>query len=223
MTQIILPMDGATLIPGSVEIAYPSGSPYQTVSVDPVFVGTTSRGDVYEYGDFSNLQSFLDFNGLPGFNPNNPTTDSNQVAIRYQFATDCDFISGSINHYSFQGLKNCGDSTNLETGETLPINIQGVNAGTTKIFDIEFSPTSSLIPNQSSTLQITATNLTTTLTDATDKVSLMLPMGVTYDANSSVAITPNSWTIMEPTISMSNGYQILQWQLPIGLLSLIHI
>ena len=95
--------------------------------------------------------------------------------------------------------------------------IQGVNAGTTKIFDIEFSPTSSLIPNQSSTLQITATNLTTTLTDATDKVSLMLPMGVTYDANSSVAITPNSWTIMEPTISMSNGYQILQWQLPIGL------
>ena len=216
-TQIIIPMDGVTIIPGSFEIAYPSGAPYQPVAIDPTFMGTSSRGDIYEYSDFSNLHTFLNLNGLPGFDPNNPTVDSNQVAIRYQFVTDCDFISGSINYYSFQGLKNCGDSTNYETGESLPININGVNGGSTKIFDVDFSAISTLIPNSSAALEITATNLTTTLSDNTDKVSLMLPMGVTYEANSSVAITPGSWTITEPTIEMTGGYQILKWDLPIGL------
>ena len=101
-SQIILPMQGATLVPGSVEIAYPSGAAYQPVAIDPVYTTTTSRGDIYEYSDFSNLSSYLDQNGLSGFDPLNPT-DSNEMRIRYKFVTDCDFLSGSISYYAFQG------------------------------------------------------------------------------------------------------------------------
>ena len=216
-SQIILPMQGASLVPGSVEIAYPSGGAYQPVPIDPVYATTTSRGDIYEYSDFSNLHAFLDQNGLAGFSPFNPT-DSNEYRIRYQFVTDCDFISGSISYYAFQGLKNCGDSTNYETGETLPIEIDGGGAGLDKIFEIHFSNSSSLIPNASAPLEITATNLTTTATDSSDLVSLLLPEGVTYDLNTTATIEPGGWILSEPEIEIDGNFQLLYWHLPIGLL-----
>lgn len=216
-SQIILPMQGATLVPGSVEIAYPSGAPYQPVAIDPVYTTTTSRGDIYEYSDFSNLHAFLDQNGLAGFDPISPS-DSNEFRIRYKFVTDCNFMSGAISYYAFQGVKNCGDSTNYETGETLPIEINGAAAGLDKIFEVEFSETSALVPNASSPLQVTATNLTTTATDAFDMVSLLLPEGVTYDPNTTVAIEPGAWVISEPDIEVNGNFQLLYWNLPIGLL-----
>lgn len=216
-SQIILPMQGATLVPGSVEIAYPSGAAYQPVSLDPVYTTTTSRGDIYEYADFSNLHPYLDQNGLAGFDPLNPT-DSNEYRIRYKFVTDCDFMSGSISYYAFQGLKNCGDSTNYETGETLPIEIDDAAAGLDKIFEIHFSNSSALIPNASAPLEITATNLTTAASDSSDLVSLLLPAGVTYDPNTTATIEPGGWILSEPDIEVDGNFQILYWHLPIGLL-----
>ncbi|MEM6964437.1 MAG: gliding motility-associated C-terminal domain-containing protein [Bacteroidota bacterium] len=215
-SEIILPMQGAGFLPGSFELAYPSGSAFQPIAVEPTFVQTTSRGDIYEYADFSDLHSFLDQNGLPGFDPLNPT-DSNEFVLRYQFVTDCDFMSGSISYYSFQGMKNCGDSTNYESGETLPIEINGAAAGLDKIFEIEFSNQSQLIPNASATLEVQVTNLTATATDASDLISLILPENVTYDANSTVAIEPGGWTLGEPDIEPDGNFQMLYWPLPIGL------
>jgi gliding motility-associated-like protein len=216
-SQIILPMQGTTLIPGSIEIAYPSGAAYEPVAIDPVYTTTTSRGDIYEYANFSNLHTYLDQNGLSGFDPLNPT-DSNEYKIRYQFVTDCDFMSGSISYYAFQGLKNCGDSTNYETGETLPIKINGTAVGLDKIFEIYFSNSSALIPNASAPLEITAVNLTTTVTDSSDLVSLLLPESVTYDPNTTAAIEPGGWILGEPEIKIDGNFQILFWNLPIGLL-----
>ena len=216
-TQIILPMAGTSLVPGSVEIAYPSGSSFQSVPVDPVFTTTTSRGDIYEYADFSNLNSYLDQNGFPGFDPLNPT-DSNQMIIRYKFVTDCDFMSGSISYYGFQGVKNCGDSTNFESGETLPIEINGAAAGLDKIFEIKFSPNSALIPNGSGPLDVIVTNLTTTATDTADLVSLVLPEFVVYDPNTTVSVEPGGWILPEPEIDMDGNFQTLVWELPLGLL-----
>ena len=216
-TQIILPMQGASILPGSVELAYPSGAAFQAVATDPVFVETTTRGDVYEYADFSNLNTFLDQNGLPGFDALNPT-DSNEMIIRYKFLTSCDFMSGSISYYAFQGIKNCGDSTNYETGETLPIEIDGGAAGLNKIFDIQFSEASVLIPNASAPLEITVTNLTNTPTDDTDLVSLLLPENVVYDLNTTLATLPMGWVLPEPVVEVDGSFQRLTWEIPNGLL-----
>lgn len=215
-TQIILPMNGANFVPGSFEFAYPSGAAFQPIPVDPVFVETTSQGDVYEYSDFSNISSYLDANGLRGFDPLNPT-DSNEIVIRYKFDTDCDFLSGSISYYAFQGLKNCGDSTNFESGESLPIEINGAAAGLNKIFDVEFTNGSVIIPNSSSTLTISTTNLTTTPTDSADLVFVLLPEFVTYDPNTTAAITPGGWILAEPQIEVNGNFQTLFWNLPTGL------
>jgi gliding motility-associated-like protein len=215
-TKIVLPFEGMEIVPGSVQIAYPSSAPYVSVPVDPYFSGVDTRGRIFQYDDFSQLSTFLDDNGLPGFNPSNPT-DSNEFVIRYKFTTDCDFVSGSISHYELQGLKACGDSSNLETGETLPITINGAGSGVSKIFDIYFNEGSVLTPGAQSTIEITAINLTTALTDTTDKILLTLPLGLDYQLNSTIALNPLSWIITEPEIDTVLGFQKLYWCLPVGL------
>ena len=216
ITQLIIPFEGTEIVPGSVEFAYPSSAPYVPIAVDPSFSGVSSRGRIFQYDDFSLLDAYLDNNGLPGFNPFSPT-DSNEFVIRYKFVTDCDFLSGSISYYQLQGLKSCGDSTNFETGETLPININGSGSGLSKIFDVHFNEGSVLIPGTPTTIEITAVNLTTTLTDTTDKILLTIPLGLDYEIGSTVAIDPPSWIITEPEIDTVAGFQSLYWCLPAGL------
>ncbi len=217
ITQFVLPLEGAVLIPGSVEFAYPPSQPWQSVAIDPTYIGPTAQGQLYQYDDFTPLSSFLDQNGLPGFDPIN-FVDSNEFKIRYQYISDCDFISGSLSYYNFQGFKVCGDSTNFESGETLPVVINGTQVSGNKLFSTNFSPTSALIPGASSTLEITVENLTAVATDTIDKVKLRLPAGVTYDAATTVAIAPGTWVIEEPSVEMlPGGVQVLKWCLPTGM------
>jgi len=216
-TQIILPAEGMTFVPGSFEVAYPSNTPFVPVLSDPVFVGTETRGDIYEFSDFSQINPFLDVNGLKGFDPLVP--DSNEMIIRYQFVTDCDYTSGSLSFYSFQGIRGCGDTTNFETGETLPLEINGAEPTGNKLFDIEFTPASALIPGESSNLEIIVVNRAIDPTDTTDKVSLQLPPGVLYDLNSTSVVTPITWTNnIEPTSEINSGMQSVFWCLPAGVL-----
>ncbi len=216
-TQLIMPFDGAEIVSGSIEFAYPPSSPFVSIATDPYANGTNTKGRIFQYDDFSLLNTYLDNNGLPGFDPFNPT-DSNEFVIRYKFVTDCDFLSGSIGHYQLQGLKGCGDSTNFETGETLPIIIDGADPGVSKIFDVHFNDGSSLIPGASSTIEVTAVNLTVTPTDTIDKIQLNLPTGVNYQPGSTVAIDPPTWMITEPEIQTMAGVTTLYWCLPAGLL-----
>ncbi len=216
-SNIILPLQGATLIPGSVEVAYPSSAAYTPALADPTFTGSTLQGDVYNYPDFSMLNTFLDTNGLAGFDPANPT-DSNELIIRYQFITDCDYISGSLNYFNFVGDKACADTTNFEAGETLPIHINGANAGGTKLFDLSVVSGTGILSGGSGTIDICATNLTNTPTGATDEIMLNLPTGVTYDAGSSTSSTPSGWVVGEPNIQNVSGFTQLIWQMPTGLL-----
>ncbi len=215
-TQIILPLTGASFVPGSFEVAYPSSQPFTSIAANPTFVGTNARGNIYEFSDFSPLSAFLDENGLAGFNTINPAIDSNEFQIRYKFVTDCDYVSGSLNYYNFTGFQKCGDPTNLETGETLPITINGAEIDPAKTFDIAFSDPGGLFPGQVNTLSIRVENRGTAPTDTSDKVKLKLPLGIDYQLNSSSSTLPASWTIEEPTSDTINGFQMIYWCLPPG-------
>ena len=205
-------MEGATLIPNSVEVAYPSGASFQPALGDPAFVNTTLQGQVYQYDDFSLLNSFLDDNGLPGFNVNSPS-DSNEIKIRFAYQTDCDFISGGLSYFNFQGFKGCGELSNFEAGESFPLIINGAEPDLSKLFQVGFSQNSILVPNDLSTLEINVTNLTTTPTDANDFIKLSLPAGFTYEPGTSVSIQPLGWNLGEPEIENQGGFQILSWQM----------
>ncbi len=217
-TQIIIPLQGASLVPGSVEFAYPSSAALQPALGDPVFVEATPRGLIYQYDNFSNLSTYLDQNGLEGFSPTNPT-DSNEFRIKYQIITDCDFVSNSLSYYNFQGVKGCKDSTNLEIGESLPIEIMGTGNATGKLYDIEYGSGSGLTPLEASTIEVLVTNLTNMpSSDTEDFISFSVPVGATYIPNSTTAIEPVAWNIAEPQVDVSSGVTILRWSLPSGLL-----
>ena len=218
-TQIILPMDGIEIVPGSIEFSYPSGAPYVSVPANPVFVGTNSRGRIFEFDNFSLLNTYLDQNGLPGSSAIAPT-DSNEFRIRYKFVTDCDFVSGSITYYNLRGIKGCGTPTNLESGETLPFQIQGASAGAGKLYDVYFDPQSGLAPQTTGTVRIIAKNLTNAPSDSTlDKITLRLPNSMTYQNNSSIALEPANWTGVQPQLETMADFYTLTWCLPNGLLN----
>ncbi len=219
VSQFILPLQGATLVPGGVEIAYPSSSAYVSVPTDPTYVGANALGQIYQFDDFSGVSTYLDGNGLKGFDPLNAASDSNEMRIRYRFVTDCDFIGGSIARYTFQGIKGCGDSTNYETGETLPIYIDGGDPIPPREFETFFSSNSALIPAVTTTLELTFVNTDpTAITDTLDKVSLRLPLDYVFDPSSTTPILPGSWTTTDIDIDTVSGFQTIYWCMPIGLM-----
>lgn len=216
-TQLILPLQGATFIPNSVEVAYPSSADFIPAVADPNFLENTLQGQVFEYESFEFLNTFLDDNGLPGFNVDNPS-DSNEVRIRYSYQTDCEFISGGLSYYNFQGLKGCGDLSNFEAGESFPLIINGTEPDLSKLFQVNFSANSVLNPNSLSTIQIDITNLTTTPTNESDYVKLSLPTGFVYQPGSSISIQPMGWNLGEPEITTQNGFEVLSWPMEENLL-----
>ena len=216
-TRITVPLEGANLALGRLEIAYPPSAPYQPVLIPPTLIGANLRGRIYEFLDFSLLNNYLNTNGLKGFNPNSPN-DSNEFKLRFKFANDCDFKSGSLSYFSFLGQTNCNTPTNNESGESLPIQILGAEIDSNKLFSVGVGPNNKLVSGGESVLEVFAKNLTTTPSDANDNISVKLPSGIRYKANSSVGVTPVSWIPAEPTIRTSFGFDIVEWKMPVGLL-----
>ena len=152
-TQITLPLLGATYIPTTVEVAYPPSAPYHLATGVPTVVGLNERGRIFQYKDFSKLDTYLHQNGLNGFDPNRPN-DSNEVKIRFRFSNDCDFKSGSLLYFSFVGKSSCGTPSNNEIGESLPIQIQGAELTEPKLYDVGSNSSNHFVPGGESTIEV---------------------------------------------------------------------
>lgn len=215
ITNILLPINGTALVPNSFEIAYPNNADFVAIP-DPVLVNSDINGLHYQYSDFSSWNAFLDENGLIGFNPEMPN-DSNEIVLRFNFTTDCNFKSSDLIRYNFQGKKSCGENTNYEAGESLPFVINGVDNATAQTYDINFAPNSELTSGSISTIQVDVQNISTQLSSAADLISITLPEGISYVVNTSNALLPNTWTLSEPNINEENGLQTIQWNIPEGL------
>lgn len=216
-TKIWIPAQGATLVPGSVQIAYPSGAPFKTLSVNPTNKGVGSKGILYEYSDFKNLSDYLDKNGLLGFNQLNPT-DSNEFKIRYKVVTDCEFKSGALSYFAVQGEKACSEKTNLETGESKPIRIKGaIIASDQRIFDIFITDNTIVVPTLESTIEFGVVNTTFFISDTTDKMAIKLPVGFIYKPGSAMGVKPSNYNPGEPSIEVVSGQQVLTFPIATGL------
>ena len=215
-SQFILPT-GATLVPGSVQFAHPASTPLVPIAIDPVIVDTTVMGTIYEYANFANLSNALDLSGLPG-DDLDPTTEDSEILIQFDFMTGCDFQSGSVIFFNFQGLRGCNGPSNLEAGETLPINISGALNGVVKLFDIALTDGTALVPGENAELEVTVTNLVNEPSSNTgDVISTTLPLGVFYVPGTSSGTVPAGYIPGEPTITMVDGQQVLTWPLAGGL------
>jgi gliding motility-associated-like protein len=215
-TQIWIPGAGATLVPGSIEMAYPSGTAFKKIP-DPVQGAVSNKGVVYTYDNFKNLNTFLDKNGLPAYNVANPT-DSNEFKIRYRVVTDCEFKSGSLSYFAIQGRKGCGEPTNLETGESKPIRLKGtLLTNNQRIFDIKVTDNTLIVPTLISTIELEITNTTANPSDTTDKMTITLPPGILYEPNTATGVLPAGYDPGEPAIKVVNGSQVLTFPIATGL------
>lgn len=216
-TRLTIPLQGATLVLSSIEVAYPSGAAYKPTTGTPAYVGANQRGRNYEFANFEYLNAFLHQKGLKGFNPSSPN-DSNEFKIKFKFTNDCDFKSGSLNYFSFVGKTVCSTPSNFEAGESLPIEIQGATLSTSKSYDVNVGTNNKFVPGGVSNIQVKFRNITTNPSDTSDEVSVKLPSGITYRPYTSTAIAPAIWISGEPTIRNVGGIQILTWFQPANLL-----
>ncbi len=207
---------GVNLVPGSFEIAYPHTAAYSAIPSDPSANGSNALGDIFTYSDFAPLSTYLDDNGLRGDNAVMPT-DSNEFLIRFRINTDCDFVAENRVYFSFTGVKSCGDVSNTESGETIPLSILGLPDPSDNSFDVGFEPGTGLVPGQISTIGINVTNTNANATDADDYIRIELPNNVIYQPGSSVGVQPSGWIPGDPVQLVNSGNIIYTWPLPIGL------
>lgn len=211
-SQIILPT-GATLVPASIEFAYPSSAAFQPIVQEPNFLGERDLGKIYQYDNFENLSPFLHQNGLPAFSIN--ATDSSEFQLKYRFITNCAYENGELNRYSFQGITACGEPTNNAFAETNPIIFQA-DPGVARTFTIELETNQPLSINQPTTVEIQVENTSSNLS-VDDKIEISLPQGVSYSPNSIRSTLPTDWTPDEPVIKDNNGVGVFNLLLPAGL------
>ena len=212
ITDLFIPLEGATLVPGSVQLAWPSSAPFQPAGSDPIFVGSTVRGRHYRYEGFDLLHAGLATHGLPGFDPDSPS-DSNELRLRFSFVTDCTFRSGSLAYYHFQAHNGCGDPSNFEAGESFPLLIAGAEPPLDQVYEIQTDPPAVLIPQDTTTLILAVRKLTTAPADTSARITIILPEGVTYVPGSTQRLDA-AIPMPEPESSMQGTIQTLRWPLP---------
>lgn len=213
---LTFPDGGIAFIPGSFEIAYPSSAPFQAVLQDPQDEGIIDNRRQFRFDGFASWNSFLQNEGLSGFDPQ-VQSDSNEIRIRFQFVTDCNFENGSQIEFNFQGRKGCGGLTNFEAGESFPINVNAANPDTDKTFEIRLEPDTRLISPDTSKIVVIVKNKGNRVSESTDKMVVLLPPGLFYHSATSTAIQPSSWIPGDPQINLLNNREELTWLLPPGL------
>jgi gliding motility-associated-like protein len=199
---VVLPV-GVTIVPGSAEMEYPLGNGMNTIP-DPVFLG----GTMYEW-DLSSYDLQLDTNGMKGL----LSQALNKVNLRFQIETGCDYISGSLIGFNFQGVSACGQTTGQEITLSSQLAISG--AQEPYFTDVDLTTTYISPCNDPSEMKVDVVNTGPLDFGTTDSIYIDLPEGVTYIPNS-FSGTYNAPPHANPTISFLNNRQKLAWALPPG-------
>ncbi len=217
-SRITIPL-GTKLVPNSFEFAYPSTSAFIPIENDPTLIEAdpdfeaTFFGASYEYADFSQLNSFLNDNGLPGFNVNAP--DSSEFRLKYRLVTDCNFNDGVVNRYRFQGRTSCGNSSNIAFAETPPF-IFEADPRFSRSFSVEILSQEPVRNGSASMLELSFANIGENVSD-NDSINITLPHTIDYVPNSTLALSFVEWDIDEPSLHRSDSTLQLRYSLPSGL------
>jgi len=215
-TDLYLPSPGFNLVSGSVEVAYPSNTAFIPALADPILLGTDLRGDRYGYADFSSLHTGLDMSGLTGFDNSDPTSNNNELLIKFKFTTDCDFLSGSQIFYDVQGFLGCGDPTNFESGETIPIELSLPTANPNLSYALRFDPKTAFVSNSDGQLNVIINNTGTVASSVADSVEIRLPNNFDYVPGSTNPVIPASYTPGDPVVTIDGPIKSYVWGLPNG-------
>ena len=194
---------GLRIVPGSSELAYPSGTTFQTIP-DPVLVNSgLVRWDI------SAAHDSIALNGLVGVN----NAPANSAQLRFKAITDCEFIAESNIIFVVEANQNCGLPTNTLAEAGDPIGIAAVSAPYSS--SISINPTEMISCQERVDFRIDAFNTATST--LADSFYMLLPPGISYLAGSinPISNAPTS----DPNIRNTVAGQELVWSVPEGVLA----
>lgn len=190
---------GFTVIPGSCQVEYPTGSN----QFYPIGNPTVLSSGVMEW----NLSMLFDSitAGLPGVGE----APFNSLTLRFLGETTCDFIADAYTLFIAAAEQNCGKPTNSIAKPGDPICIDGVSGPFTMNLDVNTVPGFGC--NDETQFQVTLSASDTLPPGAC--LIVTLPPGITYDIGSCESTCAPGLNCT-PTIDGS----LVTWQLPAGIL-----
>ncbi|MEZ4953791.1 MAG: gliding motility-associated C-terminal domain-containing protein [Saprospiraceae bacterium] len=190
---------GQTIVPGSSQVEYPTGSGNFFPIADPVLINSTLAE--WYLSAFDSLA-----NGLPGIN----AAPANSITLIFETTTECGFIADAFTLFTIAAEQNCGDASNRVAKTADPICINGISQPYSTNIDVETETDFGCADEMVFEFSMTAS---ATL-PAGACVIVTLPQGITYVPNSCNSVCQNNFNCT-PTID-GNTYT---WQLPEGVAS----
>lgn len=194
---------GLNIVPGSSQIAFPTGGTYIDVN-DPTDLGNGSvRWDISE------LHADVGIEGLAGvsFAPNH------SVSVRFRSTTECGFIASSQIVFTANATQNCDLPTNTLSKASDPINITGVVPPYAASVTISTNGPPVVSCGEDLTFSINVQPDGFTL--ESDSIFIILPPGAIYNAGSYQA--GSNAVNAEPLIDLTGNQQTLKWPIIDGL------
>jgi len=198
--RIVLPL-GVFVIPGSAVMSYPPGSPFVSIP-DPTFI----TGTTYEW-DLSVLNATLGTDGLKGILQNLLNT----VAVRFGVRTNCNYTSGSLIAFNFNGRSACGLYTGQEVTLSSQLGITGADVPYETKVDLISTYISPCVNSTSMTVNIV--NNGPLATGPSDSVVVVFPPAISYISGSYAGIRNAPPNVTFRTYNLNNR-QYVQWKLP---------
>ena len=199
--EMTLPL-GLQIVPGSSQMAYPTGSAFVDIG-EP----NNIAGNVFEW-DIPAINSTIQNDGLLGVSQD----PNNSISIRFQTTTDCGFVAGSQIVFTVIGQQNCNRPTNnlAKTGD--PLEITGINPGYET--DINVSISNAIPITCGVDVPLNVNILPNGPTTSGDTVLITLPVGVSFITGSYVPI--NNAPTNPPIVFNNAGQEILKLKLEQG-------
>ncbi|MCB0706027.1 MAG: gliding motility-associated C-terminal domain-containing protein [Saprospiraceae bacterium] len=192
---------GFQVLPGSCQMAYPTGSPFVAIP-DPVDLGSGQYLWAFDTFSDSLLQNCL--SGV-SFEP------SNSVQLRFLGITDCDFPINSELLFVVEGLQTCDLPGNSLLRESDPFCIE-IDAPNGEAF-FNASMQENLVCEDEGILEVAV--LLDVESVPGDSVEVILPPGILYVPGSYLPIT--NAPLGPPQIGFYGVSQVLKWGLDAGI------
>lgn len=164
---------GMQILPGSSQVAYPSGGAFLPVPDPAVLPNNT-----FEW-NLASLVPTVAQNGLPGVN----TDPQNGIQIRFKVVASCGVVSSSQLVFGASAEQLCGESTNFLRKASDPLSVEGLTPD--YAVQIGISENGSALPFSCDETRTFKVNLQIGgATQAGDSIYITLPAGFEYLANS---------------------------------------
>ncbi|MFT6359488.1 MAG: gliding motility-associated-like protein [Saprospiraceae bacterium] len=199
------PGEGTTLLFGTSEFKYPIDQPYQNLP-EPTNIPGTNR---YVW-NLSDLDPSLAALGLVG----SDKSPENEVLIRFQLLTNCDYLDGFVPQLTARGISICNEINESVPFAFPPLLLNGFVAENNYLMNMNVSAIQPC--GAPSTVWLSAGNIGTADSNSGQGIVVIMDANFDYVPNSITDIQ-NFPTPIEPSNTLVDTVRILEWDFPEGL------